>query len=236
MCDPLTIAAGVAAAATMGGGALQTARANSDQNRANEARSKTAQEELIRQKGFRGEAQAALSKAFTPATGAQRTQDFNSAVAARTAGAQALAPTLPSVMPSIGNAPAVVNRAFQTGQSGALADSQARAAALAKVFGQGDVNSGVNIGIGQSGSAINQLSGLAGVSNRLAGTEMDVNARNAMKGPSGFADLLSGVGDIGLMLALSGGMGGGAPNVSKYPSPQSLIAGFEKTKAPSRIW
>lgn len=202
MCDPVTIGLG---AASLGGGLWQRARANSDINRANKARSEQAQAELQRQREYRENSQQLLDNTRENVSRETHSDSVADAIAKRlaTAATTAAKPEDAAVALRAG-APKVVQDSVSAARQGARDDSQTRTAALASLFGNADALQGQNIAQSRSGAGINLISNLARRSAALNPYERDVAALNAQKGPSLWADLLGGVGQLGLMAQLSG--------------------------------
>lgn len=222
MCDPVSIIAGVSAAASLGGGLAQTARARSDVNRANKARSEQAQQELARQKDFRQNSQQVLADTRENVSRETYSESVADAIAKRmeTAQSTATAPENSAVALRAG-APKIVRDTVASAQQGARDDSAQRTASLASLFGASDALTGQNLAQARSGSDIGLISTLARRSAALNPYEQNIAAQNAQKGPSSLADLVSGAGNIGLMLALSGNNPFGGSNAPKTaPTPR----------------
>lgn len=205
MCDPVTALVAAGTAASVGGGVWQSSRAASDINRANQARSEAAQAELARQKGYRQESQALLDQTRQNVSRETYSQTVADAIAKRMAGAQNVASSPADTAVALrANAPQIVTQAHSTGQQGARDDSAARTAALAALFGNSDALAGQNLAQGRSGADIRLLSTLAGRSAGLNNYEQQIAAQNAQKGPSVGADILGGLGQMAMMIGLSG--------------------------------
>ncbi len=207
MCEPISTSTAIAlasAALSTGAGVYQSVRAGKDAQRAAEAQSQAALQELSRQRGYRDEAQSVLTRSLAGAEPGAREAAFNDAVAERQKVSAIAAPVAGQYAPAAPNAPSIVRSAFESAGAKAQQESDARTAALARTLAYGDVNQNAAINLGRSGQSLDQISGIARVSNSLNDLERNVAAQNAQKGPSLIADAARGVGDLGLYLALSG--------------------------------
>lgn len=220
MCDPVTLGAAAVAAGT---GAYQTRRAGRDEQRAAQARSQEAAQELTRQRALQSEAQQSLTNALNAAAPASAATDLNQSAQPRLAAVNnvALPPSAFSV--SAQGAPAIMRDQINSQISAGGQDSRERAQALANVFSYGDANLNRNIAAQRSGQQLGDLANFAGVSNSVNRSEQQSADFNARKGPSMFADALGGAAQLAMLL---GGGGSGKPSPTQATKgPLNLMTG-----------
>lgn len=196
MCDPVS----ALGAAAIGGGILMN---QSAAGQVSDARAGVMSAENVRQQGFANQGHEIFSRTLPKFGVEEQTKGLAEAGDKRSASIQAgIKPSAPG-MPVAGNAPSIVSDAVARATGGADRAGADYADRLGRAGGYGDLNFGNRVDIGRAG----QESGVIGSMARgSAGvTPMELAAANeAGNNRKVIADLLSGVGQVGLMAGFSG--------------------------------